>query len=1029
MKITLACLIVAGLAPAAVASCNETKVTDNTGYSLIREVDPFIGTGAHGHTYPGATLPFGMVQLSPDTFNKGWDWCSGYHYTDRSIMGFSHTHLSGTGSSDYGDFLFMPTTGELKFKPGSRKSPDAGYRSRFSHDCEVAYPGFYSVHLDDYDVEVQLTATRRVGLHRYQYPATTNANVIIDLAHFIDNTRILSSGVEFLSDRKLRGYVRKQGWAANRRLHFVAEFNRPFADWGLQAAGKQFPKEKAIEGTSVKAYVVFDTTDDPNVVAKVALSAVDYKGAQQNLNVECGDLSFDQIQDKAMATWESQLAKIRVAGGSQALRRIFYTSLYHSCLTPNISSDVDGRYRGMDREIHAAEGYEQYTVFSLWDTFRALHPLMTLIERDRTNDFIKSMLAMYQQSGRLPKWELASNETWAMIGYHAVSVIADAWSKDIRDYDPEQALEAMYATSMQDYPEMRSYRRMGYVAMDHAGRSASRTVEYAYDDWCIARMAEAIGRDELRSIYDHRSQFYRNVFDEESRFIRGRNSTGQWQPNFQPDAITGEFVEGNSWHYSWFAPHDIRGLIGLMGGDENFSEKLDELFSRQGREHMDVSGLIGQYAHGNEPSHNFAYLYSYAGQAWKTQQRVSQITHDLYSDMPDGVCGNEDCGQMSAWFVFSAMGFYPVCPGQPMYAIGSPAFPSVEIDLGEGESFVVAAANVSRESLYIQSTTLNGKPYGSSFLTHADLMEGGKLSIEMGPEPNKQWASNANNRPPSPLVADLPGKPRMRGVGKLMKQVTGKAGATTYIGQIEVLQTGLLTFRQRSELGRFTAYFGEKCVSHQPTTAGSVKAGVYPIRIECLYPMVGDNNEIAVLNSDSGKFQPLETLLVPTEKWLPELELSQLDPDAIFLEPEKLEHVSLATGKSVTCSGNTQYPNKPSNIVDADVTNRSGWHCSTSPSWIEVDLGHPHSIDKTNLYTYQDGSRVYRYTIEVSLDGDSYTEVVDYSDNKTPSTLKPFRHNFEPVQARFVRVHILSNSANSGVHLNELQVFEKADAK
>lgn len=734
--------------------------------ALVNKVNPMVGTDGHGHTYPGAALPFGMVQLSPDTGTDGWDWCSGYHYSDHSIMGFSHTHLSGTGCADLGDFLFMPTTGDVKLTAGSKRDPDAGFRSRFSHDREKAEPGFYAVYLQDYDIDAELTVTPRVGVHRYRYPATAQANVIIDLTHAIGGARIVESKVAIVGDRQIRGFVRKNGWSPNRYLYFAAEFSKPFTESGIRADGKLDTSAKQGQGRDLQCFVRFDTTTDREVLAKVALSAVSWDGAAANLKAECPGWDFDQVRQAASDTWEKQLAKFTVKG-SPVNERVFYTALYHSCLAPNLFVDIDGQYRGTDKKIHRADNFTNYTVFSLWDTFRAAHPLFTLIEQERTNDFIKSMLGKYDQQGHLPYWELASGETWCMIGYHAVPVIADAWVKGIRGYDGSRALEAMKKSAMQDHQGLSDYKTLGYISMDNGGQSVSRTMEYAYDDWCIAAMAGDLGQ---KADYEHfslRSQYYRNLFDASVGFVRARNADGVWKPDFNPDDLpvdgASEFTEGNSWHFTYFAPHDITGLIGLMGGDGGFIGRLDDLFTKSGKEHADVSGLIGQYAQGNEPCHNFAYLYAYAGAPWKTQERVSQIVTTLFTDQPDGICGNEDCGQMSAWYVFSAMGFYPVCPARPVYVFGTPLFDEVTINLENGKTFRVAAENRSEANIYIQSAKLNGRPYSRTYIEHADIVNGGKLVFVMGPQPNKQYGSAQADRPVSAADKELTLMPYMAG--------------------------------------------------------------------------------------------------------------------------------------------------------------------------------------------------------------------------------------------------------------------------
>ncbi|MBN2513590.1 MAG: GH92 family glycosyl hydrolase [Sedimentisphaerales bacterium] len=736
----------------------DTSIQDRAkAYPLAAKVNPLIGTGGHGHTYPGACVPFGMVQLSPDTGTDGWDWCSGYHYSDRSIMGFSHTHLDGTGCADLGDFLFMPTTGELQFEPGSKRNPDEGYRSRFSHDQEQACAGFYGVYLKDYDIHVQLTTTRRVGVHQYTFPATKEANVIMDLGHYIGGSNIRESKAEIVGDQEVRGYVRKSGWSPDRFLYFVARFSQPFVKSGIVVNRKLDESAKQAEGRDIQCYVRFDTTQERVVVVKVALSAVSWDGAAKNMDAECPGWDFQQVCNGAMESWNKQLSKITVDGGPAANQTVFYTALYHSCLAPNLFTDVDGQYRGMDKKVHKADNFENYTVFSLWDTFRAAHPLFTLIEQKRTNDFVNSLLGKYEQRGILPFWELASDETWCMIGYHSIPVIADAYGKGLCGYDVNKAFTAMKHSAMQDHQGLDEYKKLGYISLTDDSQSVSRTAEYAFDDWCIALMAKELGHQDDYELFTRRSQQYRNLFDRSIGFIRGKTVDGAWKPDFNPDQLpaegAGEFTEGNSWHYTWFAPHDVEGLIELMHGDEGFIKKMDELFVRQGREHVDVSGLIGQYAHGNEPCHNYAYLYVYAGVPWKTQEKVSQIVKTLYTDKPDGLCGNNDCGQMSAWYVFSAMGFYPVCPGQPMYVFGTPLFPSVTMNLENGKTFTVTADNVSDKNIYIQSAALNGKPYTKTYIQHADITNGGTLVFKMGDKPNQQWGSGKADRPFS-----IPGK-------------------------------------------------------------------------------------------------------------------------------------------------------------------------------------------------------------------------------------------------------------------------------
>ncbi len=723
-------------------------------YPLAEKVNPFIGTDAHGHTYPGAATPFGMVQLSPDTGTDGWDWCSGYHYTDSSIMGFSHTHLDGTGCADLGDFLFMPGVGELKFKPGSKRNPDEGYRSRFSHAQEKASAGYYSVFLQDSKIAVELTATPRVGVHKYTFPATDSAHVIIDLAHHIGGSNITECAAEIVGDKQVKGYVRKRGWSPDRFLYFVADFSRPFNRSGIAHNGELQPGDnKSSDNRNTQLFVGFDTTQERELIVKVALSAVSWEGAAKNMQAECPGWDFAAIVDQAQNAWQEKLASITVQGSTEDDQTVFYTALYRCFLTPNIFIDADRQYRGTDKQIHTAEGFDNYTIFSLWDVFRAQLPLFTIIDQQRTNDFINSMLNKYKQNGLLPFWELHSGETWCMIGYHAIPPIADAWMKGIRGFDINLAMEAMKKSALQDHQGLKSYKELGYIALNNDSQSVSRTVEYAYDDWCIYQVAKEQGRTDDMELFNLRSQFYRNLFDRSIGFIRGKDINGAWRSDFDPDQLSSEgardFTEGNSWHYTFFAPHDVNGLIELLGGDKGFTAKMDELFTRPGRAHVDVSGLIGQYAQGNEPCHNFAYLYAYAGEPYKSQQRVSQICTELFTNTPDGVCGNNDCGQMSAWFVFSALGFYPVCPGEPIYVFGSPRFPEAQVNLESGKSFKVTAKNVSPENIYIQSVSLNGRKYTKSYIAHTDIMNGGELSFVMGNKPNLSFGKKPADRPSS----------------------------------------------------------------------------------------------------------------------------------------------------------------------------------------------------------------------------------------------------------------------------------------
>jgi predicted alpha-1,2-mannosidase len=729
-------------------------VSDKTQY-----VNTFIGTGGHGHTFPGATTPYGLVQLSPDTRTLGWDACGGYHFSDSSILGFSHTHLSGTGISDLGDFLFMPFSGTPKVVPGSPENPDEGYRSRFKHENEKALPGFYSVFLDDYDIQAELTATTRAGFHRYIYP-DGGQGIIIDLAHTIYPDRNPSHEFRIISDTEIAGYKGSGGWATVQHTWFHAKFNKPFTSV-FYDDGRELGDVKDAKSKKLLAVLIFNPADGKELLAKVGISHVDFEGAKNNLDTEIADWDFDAVKDDARQVWEKELGKINVKGGSADERTIFYTSLYHAAISPYTFSDVDGRYRGMDQKIHQSNGKTIYTVFSLWDTFRAYHPLKTITDPERDEEFITSLLTKYDQGGTLPMWELVANYTGTMIGYHSVPVIVDAYFKGIIDFDVEKAYVAMveaaeYKTEGILFPSegvkqklmplaKKFNEELGFIPADTANESVSKALEYAYNDWCIAQMAKELGKTEDYNRFMERSKRYAEYYDKETGFMRGKNTDGKWREPFDPRFSRhrrDDYTEGNAFQWSWFVPHDVEGLIELIGGKEMFAEKLDTLFSTSselvGEEvSSDITGLIGQYAHGNEPSHHITHLYNYVGQSWKTQELTHEIMSQLYFNDPNGLAGNEDCGQMSAWYVLNAMGFYSFCPGEPVYSIGRPVFVKVEINLTNGKVFAIIANNNSPENLYLQSAKLNGEPLTTAFFTHEDILEGGTLEFEMGAVPKK----------------------------------------------------------------------------------------------------------------------------------------------------------------------------------------------------------------------------------------------------------------------------------------------------
>jgi len=703
---------------------------NNTNYSAL--VNPFIGTGGHGHTYPGASMPFGMMQLSPDTRLDGWDGCSGYHYSDNKIYGFSHTHLSGTGIADYCDVLLMPFTGEVQFK-------NSDYASPFSHDTEKASPGFYEVLLNKHQIKASLTTSVRSGMHQYQFPAETKeGKVLLDLSH---RDQVLASSLEVVSDREIRGMRRSKSWASNQVVFFFIRFEQPFTQYGIAVNDTLLLQNKlnAVKGNNIKSYFSFPLNGATSLQLKIGISGVSAENAQQNLDKEIPHWNFAQTKQEATTAWNKELGKIEVKGGSKGEQTIFYTALYHASLAPNVYTDVNGDYRGTDGNVHQAKGFTNYSVFSLWDTYRALHPLMTITNRQRTNDWIKTFLAQYKYGGMLPVWELSANETFCMIGYHSVPVIVDAYQKGIENFDAAYALEAMTSYAESKRFGLEHYINKGFISNDQDHESASKTVEYAYDDWCIAQFAQMIGNDSVYKKYILRAQQYKNLFDPATGHIRGKVQ-GFWFSPFKATEVNNFFTEGNSWHYSFAAPQDVSGMIQLYGGKANFAKKLNELFTSNealsGRDQADVTGLIGQYAHGNEPSHHMAYLFNYAGQPWRTQELIHQICNDFYKNDPDGLIGNEDCGQMSAWYVLSAMGFYPVTPGSGVYALGTPKFEEVVIHLENGRDFTIKANNLQPNHFYVQSMLLNGDNNPTTYLNHSEIENGGTLVFNMGATPN-----------------------------------------------------------------------------------------------------------------------------------------------------------------------------------------------------------------------------------------------------------------------------------------------------
>ncbi len=725
-------------------------------------IRPFVGTQGEGNTYPGPAAPFGMVQLSPDTDRDLWETASGYEYSDTSIMGFTLTHLSGTGIPDLGDFLFMPQIGAPKLEVGTKENPDAGYRARYSHDQESAAAGYYKVKLLNNNVTVELTAAERAGIMRFTFPASDQASILTDLQHFLSGQRfkLIWSHVRVEDPATVTGFHLINGWGKERYLYYAARYSRPFDHHRIFINGKEvrydshktyrFRSRNEAAGTNLQFVAEYKTRPDEAIMVKVAVSAVSAANALKNLDAEIPGWDFEGVRAATAAKWDKEVARIQIEG-TPAEKETFYTALYHAFQAPNLYQAVTGEYRGLDSNIHLAKGFRNYTVFSLWDTYRATHPLFALIQSQRDSEMIQSVLAHYDQSvdHLLPMWSLQGNETWCMIGYHAVPVILDGFLKGVRGFDKERAYNAIKTTAMNpDYDGVAAYARLGWVPFDEENESVSKTTEYAYDDYCIAQMAKALGKKDDYAYFMKRATCYTNLFDPSVGLLRGKDSKGQWRTPFDPHLFVqgGDFTEGTSWQYSWYVPQDVPGLISLMGGKDKFAEKLDALFTFGANESQgldDIQGRIGEYWHGNEPSHHIIYLYCYAGQAWKAQEKLRHILKTQYGNKPNSLTGNDDCGQMSAWYIFTSLGFYPVCPGTDYYVIGSPSVPKATMYLSNGKKLTVVAENQSAENVYVQSLEVNGKAWNSVFLPYRKIARGGKLVFTMGPQPNKQWGADS----------------------------------------------------------------------------------------------------------------------------------------------------------------------------------------------------------------------------------------------------------------------------------------------
>lgn len=727
-------IICVSLALTAVTVSSCEKKESNLTLDYTQFVNPFIGTDFTGNTYPGAQVPFGMVQLSPDNGLPGWDRIAGYFYPDSTIAGFSHTHLSGTGAGDLYDISFMPVT-----LPYNEAEQPLGIHSKFSHEKESAYAGYYQVFLQDYKINVELTATERCGIQRYTFPKAESA-IFLNLKKAMNWDETQDSYIEQVDSVTLKGYRYSNGWARNQKVYFYTKFSRPFDS--LQLDNSPIIKEGKENGHGYVARINYNTSENEQIVIRTAISGVSMEGAQRNFMAEAQDSDFDSYLNKAKRMWNDALGRIEVENSDMDETVTFYTALYHSMLAPTIYGDVDGSYYGPDKKIHKTNGWTNYSTFSLWDTYRAAHPLFTIIQPERVNDMVKSLIAFSEQNGRLPVWNMFGSETDMMIGYHSVPVIVDAYLKGIGDFDAESALkECVKTANLDDYRQIGLYKNMGYIPYDVVDKynsenwSLSKTLEYAFDDYCIAIMAEKMGKEDLADNFYKRASNYRNVFNENSSFMQPKDSKGNFIAGFKPEEYTPHITESNGWQYLWSVQHDVDGLIELIGGKKRFEEKLDSMFTLIPKENEQLpifsTGMIGQYAHGNEPSHHVAYLYNYTDSPWKTQKYVSEIMHELYKNSPDGLCGNEDCGQMSAWYVMSAMGIYPVNPVSGEYQIGTPMFPEMKIKFADNKIFTIFANNVSRENCYVKSIKLNGKLLTSPTIRHNDIINGGVLEFEM----------------------------------------------------------------------------------------------------------------------------------------------------------------------------------------------------------------------------------------------------------------------------------------------------------
>ncbi len=723
--------------------------------NLTQYVNPYIGTSGHGHTFLGANVPFGLVQLGPSNYTRGWDWCSGYHYSDSIVTGFGHMHLSGTGIGDLGDISFMPAIGRVSTKRSTPEQYLSGLGSIYRHSTEKCRPGYYAVHLNRYNVDVELTATQRCGFHKYTFPASKDAKIVIDLESGIGWDKVTEGYIVQENDSMISGYRYSSGWAKDQRIYFTAVFSKPIKRFIVSDSTSVF-SGSSLKAEKVYGQALFETHEKESVFVKVAISPVSIANAKLNMQSELPGWNFKQTVAKADAAWNKELSKVVIKADNAARMRTFYTALYHTMIAPSTFCDVNKDYRGADKKIHTNASFTNYTTFSLWDTYRAAHPLFTLLQPERAGDFVNTMLAIYQQQGELPVWHLMGNETYCMVGCPAVTVVADAYLKGL-NIDKKLAYEAMKNTMMQDGRGLKYVKKYGYIPADSTVESVAMGMEYAIADWSLGQVARKEGFTEDYNYFDKRGKYYKNYFDAQTGFARGRVNDNTWRTPFNPFTSIhrqNDYTEGNAWQYTWLVPQDVEGLIKLYGSEKAFTKKLDSLFVAKGdlgsEASPDISGLIGQYAHGNEPSHHITYMYAYVGQPWKTADKVREIMNTLYTDKYDGLCGNEDVGQMSAWYVFSALGFYPANPSNGCFVFGSPVVNNATINVGNNKTFTMNVLNNSAANKYIQKITLNGKNYPKSYIQYKDIMKGGTLVIEMGSKPSS-WGTSQDARPRSEM--------------------------------------------------------------------------------------------------------------------------------------------------------------------------------------------------------------------------------------------------------------------------------------